>query len=433
MSTALVVGNIIGIGIFLMPAALAPFGLNALSGWVVTAVGCAALAVTFAALARDFPGADGPYDYTLRAFGPATAFLVMWCYWVSVWVANAAIAMGVVGYLLYFAPSLAASPLVPPATGLALVWLFVLINLRGVRTAGWVQLLTTVLKLLPQFAVIVLGLAVLIGRPHAYTEHLPPNPASWSEVASVSAIAMFAMLGIECATIAASKVRDPERTIARATLAGTLISAAIYIGISVVPMFLIPQRELAASTAPFADLLTRQLGGHWGGVLAAFVVVSGLGTLNGWTLVIGEVTETVARHGAFPASLARTNSRGAPARAFIATGLATSVMLLGNYAGSVADLFSFLTAMAVNLGLPLYLAGALAVLRLRRRPGAPAKRSGALAAVAVVALTYCLYVGYGLERRPLLWGIALGAVGVPVYLAGIWLQGRRPGAARDPA
>src|SRR5262249_39821838 len=106
MTTALVVGNIIGAGIFMMPAAVAPYGLNALTGWLVTVAGCVCLAISFAELARRFPEDDGPYAYTLRAFGPATAFVVMWCYWGSVWVANAAIAIGVVGYLLFASPAL---------------------------------------------------------------------------------------------------------------------------------------------------------------------------------------------------------------------------------------------------------------------------------------------------------------------------------------
>src|SRR5207237_1283752 len=110
MCTALVVGNIIGVGIFAMPATLAPYGLNALSGWLVTVIGCAFLAISFAGLTRAFPGDDGPSAYTERAFGKAAAFIVMWCYWVSIWVANAAIAIALVGYLTIFFPGLTRLP-----------------------------------------------------------------------------------------------------------------------------------------------------------------------------------------------------------------------------------------------------------------------------------------------------------------------------------
>jgi APA family basic amino acid/polyamine antiporter len=416
MCTALVVGNIIGSGIFMMPAALAPFGLNAATGWIVTVLGCTCLAVAFADLARRFPLDDGPYAYTLRAFGPGIAFIVMWCYWVSVWVANAAIAIGVVGYLMFFAPALGSSRLLPPLTALALVWLFVFVNLRGVRAAAWVQALTTVLKLVPQLAVIILGLALLFTRPHVYREHLPPNPASWQAVASVSSIALFAMLGIECATIPARRVRDPERNIPRATLAGTLIAAAIYVCISVVPMLLIPQQTLAASTAPFADLFNQRLGGQWGTLLALFVAVSGLGALNGWTLVIGEVTRSMAQHGGFPKSLALENSHGAPARALIITGAVTSVMLLFNYVGSVAGVFVFMSMAATILTLPLYVADSLAVLALRRS-GAPVRaRRPLTGTVAALGAVFCVWIVYGSERGPLIWGAALGLAGIPVYL-----------------
>jgi basic amino acid/polyamine antiporter, APA family len=417
MCTALVVGNIIGAGIFAMPAALAPFGLNALRGWLVTVLGCACLALAFAELARRFPRDDGPYSYTLRAFGPGAAFFVMWCYWVSVWVANAAIAIAVVGYLMYFVPALGANPLGPPIAALALVWLFVLINLRGARTAGWVQVLTTVLKLLPQCAVILLGLALLVRHPQLYRQHLPPNPASWREVASVSSLALFAMLGIECATIPAARVRDPQRNIPRATLTGTLIAATLYICISVVPMFLIPQQQLIASSAPFADLFAQYLGGQWGGLIAAFCAISGLGALNGWTLIIGEVTQSLARHGGFPQALARENAHAAPARAFIISGIVTSVMLLMNYVGSVGSVFAFFSVAATVLTMPLYILDPLAVLRLRRAGDTTRSITPLTALAAVLAVLYCAWIIWGVEAKPLVWGTLLGVAGIPVYLA----------------
>jgi basic amino acid/polyamine antiporter, APA family len=415
MATALVVGNIIGAGIFAMPAALAPFGLNALTGWLVTVLGCVCLALAFAELARRFPADDGPYAYTLRAFGPWAAFFVMWCYWVSVWVANAAIAIAVIGYVIYFVPGLAANPLATPVAALALVWLFVLINLRGARTAGWIQVLTTVLKLLPSFAVILLGLGLLLTQPRAYTQHLPPNPASWREVASVSSLALFAMLGLECAVVPAARVRDPARNIPRATLAGTLIAAGLYVCISIVPMFLIPQAQLAASSAPFADLFAQRLGGQWGGWIAAFCAISGLGALNGWTLVIGEVTQSMARHGGFPKSLARENSHAAPARAFILSGIVTSVMLLMNYVGSVGSVFAFFSVAATVLTLPLYVLDPLAVLRLRHAGDTTRRVGTATAAAAILAVAYCVWIVWGVEAKPLIWGTLLGVAGIPVY------------------
>jgi APA family basic amino acid/polyamine antiporter len=417
MCTALVVGNTIGIGIFMMPAALAPYGLNALTAWVITAGGCIMVAWVFAGLARAFAQDDGPYAYAQRAFGGGVAFVIMWCYWVSCWVTNAAIAVGVVGYLSAFVPALKTSRPLAALTALALVWLFVLVNLRGLRAAGWVQVASTALKLLPQLGIIALGAWLLIAHPAAYVAHLPSTPLSLGAVISASTIALFAMLGVECAAVPAGKVHDPGRTIPRATFAGTLLVALIYICISAIPMLLIPQSELAASSAPFADLLARYLGDGSGKLLAAFVVVSGLGALNGWTLVTGEVAESCARHGSFPPGLARENARGAPARAYLLAGVVASAMLLLNLDESLAGGFTFLSVVVTAANFPMYFGCSIAVLVLWRRGliDRPRAREARWVAAAVLSALYCAWTFIGIGTRSLLWALALGLVGVPVF------------------
>src|SRR5215469_408560 len=426
MCTALIVGNTIGIGIFMMPAALAPFGLNALTAWVITACGCILIAWVFAGLARAFPADDGPYAYASRAFGNGAAFVTLWCYWVSTWLTNVTIAVGVVGYLSIFFPVLGHARVLAALTALAMLWLFVLVNARGVRTAGWVQVATTLLKLLPQVGIVALGLWELVLAPHAGAAiSVPQTPASVRDVIAASTIALFAMLGVECAAMPAGRVRDPERTIPRATFAGTLIVAFIYMCISVVPMLLIPQGELAASNAPFADLFTRFVGAGSGKLLAAFVVVSGLGALNGWTLILGELTRSFAHHGGFPAALGKLNARGAPVRAFVLTGAAASIVLLMNYDESTAAGFTFLSVMVTAANLPLYFVCAAAVLVLWRR--GQITRIGAREwrwyVAAVLALVYCIWVSFGIGGKSLLWALALGVLGIPIY----WWYAVRPG------
>ena len=417
MCTALVVGNVIGIGIFVLPAALAPYGLNAIAGWLITIVGCAFLAITFARLARTFPQDDGPYGYTKRAFGEGMAFTVMWCYLVATWVTNATIAIGVVGYLTVLIPALKESPWIPPLLSLSLLWLFVLINLGGARAVGVTQVLTTVLKLIPLLGVICLGLWVLLTNPSVYGQHLPPNPTSFTDVSSVSTLALFAMLGIECATIPAGRVRDPERTIPRATVIGTVITAAVYVGVSIVPMLLIPQRALAASSAPFADLFAQILGTRSGNVVAMFVVVGGLGALNGWTLMLGEITQGIARHGHLPRLLSKENSHGAPTLALVVSGVIASAIMLCNYTQSIAGLFTLLSVIVTAGNLPVYFACSLALVVLRRRgvrefEGSPSRTA---AAAALCATVYCVWVTIGIGLEPLLWTLGLSAFGVPLY------------------
>jgi basic amino acid/polyamine antiporter, APA family len=264
--------------------------------------------------------------------------------------------------------------------------------------------------------VILLGLWVLVTHPSAYTQHLPPNPPSIAATSSVSTLALFAMLGIECAMIPAGRVRDPARTIPRATLIGTVVTALIYIGVSVVPLLLIPQAVLAASNAPFAELFARVLGAHSGEVLAFFVVIGGLGALNGWTMMLGEVTQSISRHGSFPRVLSNENRHGAPTFALIVTGVIASIMLLSNYAHSIAGMFTLLSVIVTAGNLPFYFACCLAViLGARAFPGVSPQRARRLIAVAVCAATYCTWASIGIGIEPLLWALALAAAGAPVY------------------
>jgi len=423
MCTSLIVGNVIGMGIFLLPAALAPFGWNAFLGWGITLIGCTFIAYAFAQLARTLPEQDGPYGYTRHTFGSGMAFFVMWCYWVSTWITNATIAIGVVGYLEAIFPTMNRQPLLAPTIALGLIWIFVLVNLLGARTSGRVQMVSTVLKLLPLAAVILLGIMVLFTDSQAYISHLPSSPLSLEATAAAATVSLFSMLGVECATIPAGKVDNPETTIPRATIAGTLFAALVYIGVSAIPLLLLPQAGLAKSAAPFADLLNHYWGAGSGRWLAFFVVISGVGALNGWTLVAGELTASFARHGVFPESFMKSNRRGAPATSLILMGVLASAMIVMNYNRSLAEGFTFLSVMVTAANLPLYLVGGLALFILWRR-GAMNKRIVRLLFSAAMTCIYSLWIFYGVGKESMLWAIALGAVSLPVY----WFMRQRKSA-----
>ena len=432
MCTALVVGNTIGMGIFMQPASLAPYGLNALTGWAAVVVGCACLAIVFAKLARRLPNADGPFGYVRATLGEPVAFPALWCYWISVWVTNAAIAVAVVGYVVTVFPALKAIPSALLAVGF--MWLFVVVNLFGAKTGGRVQIVTVALKLTPLLLVMVLGSVAILSEPAAYTANLPVTPPiGLGASMAASAIALFAMLGFESATVPAGRVHDPERTIPRATLVGTLIVAIVYIAIVVIGMLLVPQATLADSDAPFVVLLDNlpgiDGGGRW---IALFVVVSGLGALNGWTLVVGELTRTLASHRLLPEFLSRSNSHGAPAAALILTGVFGSAIALLSADASLVAAFTFLTELVAAANLPLYLCSALALLYLWRREPATLGRMPWLFGIGGAAFTVFAFIGIG--KEPFLWALALALAGVPIYF---WMRWRHPvtapaGAAPSP-
>jgi APA family basic amino acid/polyamine antiporter len=329
----------------------------------------------------------------------------------------------VVGYLFILVPGLQNPPWLPPVTALSMLWLFVLINALGIRTAAWMQMVTTVLKLLPQAGIIILGIWLLVVRPSVYVAHVPSTAFSLQDILAGSTVALYSMLGIECAMMPAGKVIDPARTIPRATIFGTLLTALIYLCVSIVPLLLIPQGELSASNAPFSDLFGRYLDPQYGRWVALFVVISGLGALNGWTLIVGDLTQAFARHGNFPAVLGNVNSRGAPLYAFVLTGIAASVTLVLSYNPSMAKVFTFLVNLVAAANLPLYLACSLAVLTLWRRGEITriGRRQFMWFGAALLAAVYCVWSFVGAGREPLLWAAALAAMGIPFHL---WARAR---------
>ncbi len=410
--TALVVGNVIGMGIFVLPASLAPFGFNALIGWGIVLGGCLVLARVFSDLARALPDAEGPYGYIRRTLGELPAYLALWAYWVSLWLTNAALATGVVGYMTVVFPSLDAFQ--PALFALFLLWAVVVINLFGVRTGGGVQIVTTALKLLPMLVIALLGGWVLLDSPTSYVAHPPTTPVTLGGVMAASTIALFAMLGIESASVPAAQVDNPGRTIPRSTMTGTVLTVIIYIIVSTVPLLLIRQQELAEASAPFALLMDRFAAAGSGRWLALFVVISGLGALNGWTLLAGELTRTMAGNGVLPAVLARDNRHGAPVVALLVIGVLGSAMVGMSYSKSLVSAFTFLTRVVTAATLPLYLCCALALIVLWwRRHATCASRRVLLVAVTCVLFVVFAFVGIG--REPFLYALGLGAAGLPLY------------------
>jgi APA family basic amino acid/polyamine antiporter len=419
MCAALVVGNIIGVSIFLLPASLAPYGFNALTGWLTTVAGCLVLAGVFAALARVFPEADGPFTYIRETVGEIPAFAAVWSYWVATWSANPVLAIGTVAYLKAAIPALEAVP--SPVLALAMLWLCVGVNLLGVRSGGRVQMATTALKLAPMAAIVLLGLWVLLSAPASYVRHLPPTPITLPLTMSAATLTLFAMLGLECATIPGRRVRDPARTVPRATMVGVVVSAAIYIAVSIIPLLLLPQAALARSSAPFVDLMRPYLGAGAGRWLAAFVVISGLGALNGWTLVVGELTRTMAVSRVLPAALGRANRWGAPGMALASTGALASVLVAMNYSRSLVEAFTFLINVVTAANLPLYLLCSASLAMLG------AKRGGWWLVLGSAGVAYCLFVFVGVGWASLQWALALILAGLPVLaLQRVGTRGRRP-------
>jgi APA family basic amino acid/polyamine antiporter len=419
MCVALVVGNSIGSGVFLLPASLAPFGLNSVLAWGFTACGAILLAIVFARLSRAYPAAGGPYAYVHLAFGPFTAFIVAWGYWISIWVGNAAIATGAVSYLSPLMPWIAIIPGASAAVTLFFLWLLTLVNWYGIQASGWVQSVTTVLKMLPLLAVALLGLFSVRSANVAAAAGIP---LSLSGTTAAATLTLWALLGLESATIPADKVRDPSNTIPRATLLGAVVTALICIVACTTVLLLVPPQTLARSNAPFVDLATQYWGDGAGKLLAVFAAISGFGALNGWILLQAELPNAMAKSGVFPRIFAQESPRRTPTFALFFSSALVTLLILMNYQKSMVSIFTFMILLSTTACLVLYLLCSLALLRLQwtgqlgaGQLGVPRRGTAPLAAVGVIAAAYSLWAIVGAGAEAVSWGAALLALGIPLY------------------
>src|SRR3954452_7424972 len=331
-ATALVVGSIVGVGIFNLPTALADFGPNSLISMGLTTIGAIALAMLFAALSRRMPADGGPYAYARVAFGNRIGFANAWSYWITAWAGNAAIAVGWVLYVEVFVNT-GHDKLWSILLVLVGLWVPAWINLSGVKNVGAVQVATTVLKFAALAFMSTVGLFYI--RSGNFTPFNASGGSALSAIGGGMAIALFSYLGVETAAVAGVKARNPRRNVPRATILGTLATAVVYVLALVAVFGILPAGELAQASAPFSSAVDAMFGGTlWGYVVAAVVVVSGFGALNGWTLITAEVPLAAARDGVFPGRFKALNKHGVPAFGIVASTVLASLAIVINFLGS---------------------------------------------------------------------------------------------------
>ncbi|MCG8991542.1 amino acid permease [Laribacter hongkongensis] len=425
MCIALVCGNMIGSGVFLLPSSLAPYGGLAIIGWVLTAIGAVLLALVFAGLTRSMPREGGPYGYTRDAFGDFAGFWIAWGYWIALWVGNAAIAVAFTSYLSGFFPVLASNHWAGGGTAIALVWCVTLINLRGVESTGRMAVITTIIKLLPLLAIATIGL--LWFNPDNLVFN-PGNKPVGDSISAVAALTLWAFLGMESASVPAGDVENPEKTIPRATIIGTLLAAVVYIGVTVAVMGVLPHDVLASSPAPMADA-ARVMWGDWAyAAVGLGAVVSCLGAINGWSLMPCHVSLAAARDGLFPRQFARLNGNRVPAWGLVVSSSLMTLLLVLNYSGSkgMVEIFNFIILLATMTTLLPYAFTAVAELMFMARGQMPATGAGRRIVIASLAFVYAVWALYGSGAETVLWGVILLMLGLPVY---VWMAKEKREAA----
>ncbi|MCP5396977.1 MAG: amino acid permease [Sphingomonadaceae bacterium] len=400
---ALVMGNMIGSGVFLLPASLAPFGWNAVLGWVVTIAGTLVLAWVLASLTKARPKAADPAGFVTEAFGELPAFLVSWIYWVSIWTAVVSIAVAAVSYLSAFIPAISATPMLPALCAIALVWAMTLVNMRGVKSAGNFQVVTVLLKLLPLLAVIVIA-ALALGDGSAEVRPFDMQSINGTDLRGAAALTLFALLGFECASLAAAKVENPEVNVPRATMWGTGLTGLVYLLVCSAVALMLPEAIAISSPAPIATFVEHYWSSGPAALVTLFAIISCVGAINGWVLMQGEIPRNLAVRGMLPAWFAGTDSNGTPVRALIGSSIIATVCLLLNSSRSMQGIYEFVLLLSTSAALWLYLACTLAAWKMK---------VGRI--FALVGALYALWTLWGAGIEASGWSLVLMAAGLPLW------------------
>lgn len=407
-ATALVVGGMIGSGIFLLPTSLAPFGWIGIAAWTVSVGGALSIAWTLSQMSRALPGHTGAIAITGAVLGPLPGVLVGWTYWVSVWSANAAIAIAATSYLSVFFPALAATPLRGALTAIALIWLLTLLNLGGARLAGRFQVATTLIKLVPLVAVIAIAAVLALGGAVQPPQTPLEGPVFGSLTGAVT-LTLFALIGFEAAGVAAERVRDPERNVLRATMTGTALTGLLYVLVCLGLILFVPGAALADSKAPFALFVGSHLGEGGAFAVSGFAAVAAIGALNGWVLIQGEVPLGMARAGLLPAWFARVSARDVPVRILLISSTLASILVYSNSSATLGKLFEYAALLTTSANLWFY--AAICVTALISRVARP---------IAALGLGFSVWALFGAGMEVSALSLVLMLTAVPMYL----LRGR---------
>jgi amino acid transporter len=437
MSTAIIVGTMVGTGIFLKPsevARLAGSAELALLAWIVGGLLNLVGALCYLELGTMMPHAGADYNYLKRAWGPSIGFLYGWeGFALSQPATLAAAGAGIALFAGYIWPGLdrplAQLGAVPIQGGqifaAAIIVLFTAINLLKVATVGWVQTGLTTLKVTSLVVVILAGLYAATHAP-ANAQSTAATGVTFSGFVAAVTASLWAYSGWQSLLRVGGEVKDPSRTMPRATIGGVLLTAVLYILVNVACFAVLGFDRVASSNHPVSDMLLVGFGAGAASLLTAAMILSAVGSLNASVLASARVPFAVARDGLLPRQLAHVAPRTrAPSGSVIVMSSAALVLAL---TGSFEDL----TSLFVFTQWGFYMVAVAGLIRLRMaEPDAPrpVKAWGYPVIPGLfVLLAAALTISQFLER-PARSAIGLGVIllGLPMYS---WLDRRRPARAR---
>ncbi len=416
MSIALVIGTMVGAGIFFLPSSLAPLGWNSTLGWLISGAGALCLAMTFRYL-MDGTG-EGVQHNVERVIGEMPAFIGIFAYWIIGFTSISALSLmggSILADLLFNTQSQQVSV----TFALILLWALVGVNLRGVRSVGSVQVITVLIKLIP--LVLVAGVFVGAVAGGADIQQMAPAEVNLNNISVAVALTLFPLLGFEAASIPVAKIRNPKRNIPLAMIGGPGLVLTLYILATTAMVLLVPWQDTAGSTSPFSDFLGGYFGPVTGTLMAVCILISVTGCNNGLILLGTECSYGMALRKEMPQLFARTNAYGISHWGVIAIGVGCTLLILANLSRGLTGMFEFLVLMTSGGALVFYLTGALAAVKENRKMA-----RWPLLAIGILFIGYATY-GTGLETSA--WILVVLAFG----LAMRWLCRRSAASEKMPA
>ena len=409
---SIAVGCAVGSGIFMMPTLLAPYGLIGFGGWLIAGAGSVLVALTMSRLVRRIPKTGGPYVYANEGLGHFAGFIIAWTYWIACITAIAGISIAFVSYLGFFIPAISNSALLSLLASLVLVWLIVTLNIFSIESSAKFQVVSTLLKLLPLFFMMFLGLVGF--DSNNLPEINPTNANPFILLATVTTLVMWSFVGIETATVPAENFINPEKTIPKVLIAAVLSVLTIYILVSISIAAIVPADELINSSAPFALAATKILGFSGGVIIAFGALISTLGSLNANTLTAGNITFAAARDKLLPSKFLTLSDAGTPIFSFILAGSFVSFLLMLNYTKGLIDAFIFFAMLSTLSTLIAYLFCAMAELKFLKNDH-PSKQRNSAIFLTFGTFLYAFFAIWGAGMEIVFYSFMLILVGMPMY------------------
>jgi putrescine:ornithine antiporter len=396
--TFLVAVNMMGSGIIMLPTNMAQVGAISLLSWVVTAVGSMAIAYGFAQAGIFNSRAGGLAAYAEDAYGKPGYFQVFFLYFLSLAIANVAIAISAVGYLAGFFPGISSTPIATCISVIALLWLTTVANFGGPSLTGKIGAFTVWGVILPVGAISLIGWFWFSKETFAAAWN-PQGLSLGAGMGSSISLTLWAFLGMESAAQNSDAVENPKKNVPLACLFGTLGAAVIYILSTAVIQGIVPNAELAASTGPFALAYEQMFNPTVGSIVMALAVLACLGSLLGWQFTLAQTGKAAADEHMFPALFSKVNRMGAPIAGMIVLGVVQTVLALATISPTLSEQFSALVSLAVVTNVVPYvvaLSALMVMMRFAKVGGAVYRRNAIIAVIAMIYSVYSIYAS-GLE------------------------------------